>query len=98
MTAANPSCDTHAFPGPAARKLGAEPTLEEILAARIVRALMLAEQVDEEALTAMSRSVASRLRKRACAPPQARRPSAAAAERACNAGRREPIRPNFAEG
>lgn len=68
MTAANPSCDSHAFPGPAASKLAAEPTLEEILAGPIVCALMVADQVDAEALTAMLRSVAVRSGKRTPTP------------------------------
>lgn len=53
---------------PAARERRSEPTIEEILAGPIVRALMLADDVDAEALEGMLRSVASRLRKRAGAP------------------------------
>ena len=82
MTAANPSRDSHAFPGPAAGKLGAEPTLEDILAGPVVRAMMSADHVDAEALTAMLRSVAS-------GSAQADPPS----ERAFAASRRAPIRP-----
>ena len=53
---------------PAGHERRSEPTIEEILAGPIVRALMLADDVDAEALEAMLRSVASRLRKRAGAP------------------------------
>ena len=86
MTAANPSRDSHAFSGAAARGRSREPTLEDILAGPIVRALMLADHVDAEALTAMLRSVASR---NAQADPLS--------ERAFGASRREPIRPISAE-
>ena len=53
---------------PAARERRSEPTIEEILAGPIVRAIMLADGVDAEALEGMLRSIASRLRKRAGAP------------------------------
>lgn len=68
MTAANASCDNHTFSGRSSRKLQGEPTLEEILAGPIVRAIMLADHVDAEALTAMLRSVGLRLRERTRAP------------------------------
>ncbi len=81
MTAANPSnpsCDGRAFSGSAARPRQDEPTLEEILAGPIIRALMLADHADMEALTAMLRSAASRLRDRTrageAAPSVRRRP------------------------
>lgn len=92
MTAANPSCDSHAFSGSAGRKLRAEPTLEEILAGPIVRAIMVADHVDAQALTAMLRSVALRLRKQTRARRPAR-PSTPTPERAFGADRLESICP-----
>jgi hypothetical protein len=86
MTAANASCDDHSFSR-------GEPALEEILAGPIVRAVMLADHVDAEALTAMLRSVGLRLRERTRAPRPARRPSAHAGEQAFSAVRPEPTTP-----
>lgn len=42
----------------------AEPTLDDILAGSVVRATMAADRVDADALRAMLRAVATRLRRR----------------------------------
>ena len=54
--------------GPGAGGRRSEPTTEEILADPIVRALMLADKVDPEALEEMLRFVAARLRDGTGAP------------------------------
>ena len=96
MTATNASRDSHAFVGPAARKLVGEPALEDILSGPVVRAMMSADRVDAEALAAMLRSVASRLenRTRVARSP---RPLAPAPEREFSAGRQAPACPTGAE-
>jgi len=93
MTAANALYATHGFSRPCARKRRGEPSLDDILAGPIVRALMLADHVDAEALTAMLRSVASRLRERARVARPARPHPAPAQEPAFGASQRGRIQP-----
>lgn len=90
MTAANASRARRVFPARAFCKPGAEPTLEDILAGSVVRATMSADRVDADALMAMLRSVASRLRDRTRASRPASRFPAPARECALAVGRQAP--------
>lgn len=91
MTAANAARDNLAFPRPAASVLVGELSLENILAGPVVRAMMAADRVDAEALTAMLRSVALGLGGRT--PRPASWSPAPARARAFGAGGRAPIGP-----
>jgi hypothetical protein len=66
-----PMAELGSMKSPAARERRSEPTINEILVDPIVCALMLADDVDGEALEAMLRSAAPRARKRAGAPEPA---------------------------